>query len=153
MARFPLALVLMSCATAAVADDAARDRKAKVALALAGAKPAAVAQAPAPRPAPKSYPDGHAAATIDQMPLVVFIGCDSIPVPGAIVAKADSLGDVTGPAVIVGYPVGGRLYIDATLPGDPDPAKVGAAVKSAAKKIDLPTSKDMPAPKPLKWNL
>lgn len=147
MVRFSFALVLMSCALTALADDS-RERRAKVALALA--KPAGVALAPEPRPAPRTYERGYAAATANQEPLVVFVKCQPVPVEGAIVSKVDALGDVTGPAVVVLYPVGAKLYVDATLPPD-QPAKVKDAVKSAAKKIDAPAATDRPAPKPLSW--
>lgn len=145
---------LLTLAGLASADDIDRDRKARAALALAGAKPAAVARAPMPRLAPKSYSDGYRVATVDQKPLVVFVGCEAVPVPGAIVAKADSLGDVTGPAVVVGFPAGGKVLIDATLKGTPKPEDVLAAVKTAAKKIDLTPARPLPAaPKPLLWDL
>ena len=142
-----LALVLVSSVNA----DDARERRVKVALALA--EKAAPTAAPAPRQAAKCYTEGYRTATNDQMPLVVFVGCAWQPVEGAVVARADSLGDVTGPAVVIGYPVGGKLFIESTILGAPDALRVAASVKAAMKKIEVPGAKDMPAPKPLKWDI
>jgi hypothetical protein len=141
--------------------------KARVALALAEAEAkarkvvenaqAGPVVAPAPRTAaaksPKlGYSEGYKKATLDQMPLVIFVSCD-LPAPeGAIASKASSFGETTGPAVLVGFPQGDRLYIDATLTGANLTAeKIAAAVKAAAKKIETP-AKQMPgkaAPPPL----
>lgn len=147
----PALLVLLASALVAPADDS-RERRARVALALS-ARPPSPAAAPAPRPAAKSYPDGHAKAIERAEPLVVFVGCQSWPVEGAIVARAEApFAGVRGPAVVVGYPTGDRLYIDSTLP--PDPARVAEAVRAAQKKIEAPPAKHMPpAPKPLNWDL
>lgn len=147
---------LLALALVASADDAERDRRARAALALAGAKPRAaqgVACAPMPHPAPVTYPEGYRAATDEQVPLVVFVRCETVPVEGAVVARAETLGDVTGPAVVVGYPVGSKVLIEATLAGTPDPTKVKEAVRKAHGKIDAPATKDVPAPRPLKWDL
>ena len=153
-------LALMLLAAAGVVrgdDDQDRARKAKVALALAApAKPEPVASAPAPRPAGKlPYGDGYRRATAEQVPLVVFVGCDLPKPAGAISSKADGpFAGVAGPAVVVGYPRGDRLWIDATLPS-PTEADVQKAVEAARRKIDaVPQPKAMPAaPKPLDWQI
>jgi len=150
-----VAFVVAGCLGSQVRADeqGERERRAKVALALA-AKPSAVAVAPPPRPAAKTYPQGYSAATKQQQPLVVYVGCEAQPVPGAVVAKADApFAGVHGPAVVVAFPVGDKLLIDATVP--PDAAKVEMAVKAAQRKIDVPVlPQRMPAaPKPLSWNL
>ncbi len=151
--RMLIALAFLCIALTVTADDQQRERKARVALALAG-KPTTTALAPAPRPASKTYPAGYKAATIDQMPLVVFVSCTPLPVDGAIVARADVLGDVTGPAVVVGFPVGQKLFIDTTLKGEPKAEDVKRAVEAAQRKIELPPAKAMPAaPRPLNWDL
>jgi hypothetical protein len=152
-----LALVVVSLAGPVSAED--RDRRARAALALAAAPkapPAAVAVAPLPRVAkPKGYAQGHQESRDEQKPLVVFVGMDVVPVDGAIVSKTDApeFAGVTAPAVVVGYPVGDRLFVERTLSGAPTPAEVKAAVRDAARKIDSP-AKDMPAaPKPLDWQI
>lgn len=147
-------LMMLVCAGGLTASDDRdeRDRAARVALALA-AKPAPT-RAPAPRPVPKNYRDGYKAATVDQVPLVVFVACQPKQIAGAHVTKVDALGDVTGPAVVVGFPIGERLFIDATLQGDPTQADVTKAVEAARRKIEVPPAKRMPAaPKPLSWDL
>ncbi len=69
-----------------------------------------------------------------------------------MITKTETFGDVTGPAVVVGYPMRGRVLVETTLVGEPDPAKVTSAVKKAAGKIDTGApSKDTPAPRPLIW--
>ena len=155
-------LALMLLAAAGVVrgdDDQDRARKAKVALALAApAKPEPVASAPAPRPAGKlPYGDGYRRATVEQKPLVVFVGCDLPRPEGAVAAKAEGpFAGVTGPAVVVGYPVGDRLFVDATISGPAvTPANVQKAVDAAARKIEAqPAPKAMPAaPKPLDWQI
>lgn len=142
------------------ADRAARDRKAKVALALAGAakKSAAatpVAVAPAPRPVPKDYATGYKDAVQDARPLVVFVStAQNWPVEGAECSRAESFPGVKGPAVVVAYPQGSGLMMDATLPGEPDRAKVDAAVKAARRKIDRAPGEAAPAaPAPLNWQI
>ena len=152
-----LAGMLLAAGVARGDDD--RARKAKVALALAGAdRPTVAAAAPAPRPAAKiPYADGYRVATAEQKPLVVFVGCDLPKPQGAVSAKADGpFAGVTGPAVVVGYPVGDRLYVDATISGPAvTPANVQKAVDAAARKIEAqPAPKAMPAaPKPLDWQI
>ena len=150
-----LAGMLLAAGVARGDDD--RARKAKVALALAGAdRPTVAAAAPAPRPAGKlPYGDGYRRATAEQVPLVVFVGCDLPKPAGAISSKADGpFAGVAGPAVVVGYPRGDRLWIDATLPS-PTEADVQKAVVAARRKIDaVPQPKAMPpAPKPLDWQI
>jgi hypothetical protein len=151
--------VLALFVTLARGDDSQsdRDRAARAALALAaGNKPATIAAAPAPHAKlPKDYPAGHKQAIDTQQPLVVFVACEMRSVDGAVACKCDAptFGAVTGPAVVVGYPVGDRLMIDATLKGEPKPEVVQRAVKDAARKIDLPPAKAMPLPKPLDWQI
>lgn len=150
-----LAGMLLAAGVARGDDD--RARKAKVALALAGAdRPTVAAAAPAPRPAAKiPYADGYRRATVEQLPLVVFVGCDGRKPDGAISSKADGpFAGVAGPAVVVGYPRGDRLWIDATLPS-PTETDVQKAVDAARRKIDaVPQPKAMPAaPKPLDWQI
>jgi S1-C subfamily serine protease len=142
------------------ADDAQdqRDRKARAALALAATARPTIATAPAPRVAvPKDYPTGYRVATAEAKPLVVFVGpadVQAVPVPGAIVAKADDLPGVKAPAAVVAYPVNGKLYVHETLPADKlDPAKLVASVKAATKKVEVAPAPDKLAPKPLDWDV
>lgn len=155
LGRVAALVLFLGCSSAAGADDD-RARKAKVALALAGVTPTPAA-APAPRPAGKlSYPEGYQKAATEQQPLVVFVGCDGPRPAGAIISKADGpFAGVTGPAVVVGYPVGQRLYIDATIPCPADETMIQKAVEAARRKIDAtPPAKVMPAaPKPLDWQI
>lgn len=151
-------LVLSAGRVAGVEPEPDRGRKVRVALALsAGGGGAAAATAPAPRAAAGrlAYPEGYAKATLDQAPLVVFVGCDGHRVEGAVVARADALGDVRGPAVVVGFPRGDRVFVDATLPCPVDAGKLDAAVRAAARKIEgTPPAKPMPAaPVPLDWQI
>lgn len=152
-----LALMLLAAGIVRGDDDQDRARKAKVSLALAApARPEPVATAPAPRVAAKlPYGDGYRRATAEQVPLVVFVGCDLPKPAGAISSKADGpFAGVAGPAVVVGYPRGDRLWIDATLPS-PTEADVQKAVEAARRKIDaVPQPKAMPpAPRPLDWQI
>lgn len=135
-----------------------RDRRARAALALTAPSAPKVAAAPAPKPKSVAYADGYKRASVEQQPLVVYVGCPVEPVPGAVVSWAGEFRDVKAPAVVVGYPVGDRLYVHATLPGCPPAKEVAAEVKSAAKKCDpkpMPPRevKDAPAPKPLDWQI
>jgi hypothetical protein len=154
LVRVLFTLAVLCLAGAVLADEKSdRERKAKVALALAGGKSTAHI-APAPRPAAKSYPDAVEAAAIEQRPVVVFVGTEVWwPVDGAIACKTDrpSFGAVKAPAVVVGYTVGDRLLIDATLPGNVSPEAIEKAVRAAARKVDVLPAQPMPAPKPLKW--
>lgn len=129
-----------------------RARKARAALALAGAPPK-TAVAPAPHPKVTGYPEGYAKATSDLQPLVVYVGVPVTPVRGAVVVRIDSFAGVDAPAVVVGYPVADRLFISATLKGDATPKEVQAAADAAGRKIDAPSAKDTPAPKPLDWSV
>jgi hypothetical protein len=138
--------------------DAERDRKARAALALAGAAKPATATAPAPKLAvPKDYSTGYKVATADARPLIVFVGPPDVPVvpvPGAIVAKADSLPGIKAPAAVVTYPVGGKLYVHETLDATKlDPAKLATSVKAATKKVEVAPAPDKLAPKPLDWDV
>ena len=134
-----------------------RDRRAKAALAVAQSLPTAVRTpthvAPTPRPVePKTYAVGTKESLLDQSPLIVYVACPGIKIEGAIVCEVagPSFGPVTGPAVVVGYPSGGRLLIESTLPCPGTVSDIEAAVKAASKKIDRPAAKPMPAaPKPL----
>ena len=153
MKRLLATLCVLMLAGGVTADiDAERDRKARVALALAGGKPA-TATAPAPRAKAADYPEGYRKATADVQPLVVFVGLPARPVVGAVVAQADTFAGVTAPAVVIGYPVADRLMISVTLQGAPTGEQVQLAADTAAKKIDAPPAKDLPAPRPLSWNL
>lgn len=151
-------LVLAGVARADEKED--RDRKARAALALSApiAVPKAVATAPAPKAKSVAYGDAYKRASAEQQPLVVYVGTPMEPVPGAVVSWTDSFGDTKGPAVVVGYPVGDRLYVHATLPGAPTAEAVQREVKAAAKKADpkpMPPRevKDAPAPQPLDWHI
>lgn len=147
------AVLLALCAGSLHADDA-RDRKARAALALASTVRPAVALAPAPRAAvTRDYGAGCKAAAEQEKPLVVFVGCPGNEVAGAVVAKTDSLGEVKAPAVVVGFPAGDRLFIHATLDCPVTPERLGASVKAAAKKINDPAPREMPAPRPLDWDV
>lgn len=145
--------------SAASADDkGARDRKSRAALALAGAKAESPANlAPAPRVArAKDYPTGYAESLAEQRPLVVFVGCDPHPVPGAIVARTEAkeFAEITAPAVVVGYPVGGKLLIEKKLAGCPPVEDLKKLVDSAQQKVDVPPLKEhRPAPPPLNWQI
>lgn len=153
-----LIVVCVLCLVTAQArsdDRTDRDRKARAVLALSAPR-GGPATAPAPRPAPKDYATGHKESSLDGKPLVVFVGCQARQVPGAVVSRvmADTFGDTRAPAVVVGYPRGDRLYIESTLRGPATDAEINKAVESAAKKIDTPPTKPMPAaPKPLDWRL
>ena len=156
--RVLLALLLLLCLSPLFARgaDTERDRKARVALALAGTTTAPkIAAAPAPRVVvPKDYATGHAQAVSAEKPLVVFVGCNRAHlVTGAIVSRVEEFGDVVGPAVVIGYPVGDRVMIHATLQCPVADADLDAAVKAASKKINDPPAKAMPAPKPLDWEI
>lgn len=146
-------LVLVAlCVGPAPADDA-RARRAAVALALAGSVPSAVAPMPH-RPVAKSYGEGHKAATDEQVPLVIFVGCQGHAVDGAVVARAAALGDVRGPAAVVAYPVGKTLYVDRVMVCPVEQEKLRAAVRAAQQKTATPPRVDTPpAPAPLKWDL
>lgn len=151
-------LVLAGVARADEKED--RDRKARAALALSApiAVPKAVATAPAPKAKSVAYGDAYKRASAEQQPLVVYVGTPMEPVPGAVVSWTDSFGDTKGPAVVVGYPVGDRLYVHATLRGAPTAEAVQREVKAAAKKADpkpMPPRevKDAPAPQPLDWHI
>lgn len=133
-----------------------RDRKARAALALAAAaKVPAPTAAPTPRVGVKDYAAGHAASLLDQRPLVVFVGCDVQRCEGAHCAKVDgdSFGHVKGPAIVVGYPQGQKLFIETTLPFPAAPAELKRAVDAAARKIDPPAKRMPPAPAPDSWRI
>lgn len=148
-------LSLAFTAPARADDQDDRARKAKAAVAVARSLPTslpAIAAAPAPRVVePKNYADGHKESVSDQAVLVVYVACDGPRIEGAITCStpAPTFGKVQGPAVVVGYPSGGVVMIDSTLPCPADPKDVKRAVEKAAKKIDTPPAKQMPAPAPL----
>lgn len=159
-ATLTLVYLILSAAWSRGDDD--RTRRARVALALAagpgGAE--AVTLAPPPRPAaarPKDYASGYREATRDGKPLVVYVGtAKSAEVPGAVVAKVDApeFAGAKGPAVVVGYPSGGRVLVDAVLPAPADPAELEKVVKTAGKKIENISPAKLPAaPKPLDWQI
>lgn len=156
MIRVALAVSLVAVLgqTASASDEQAD--KAKALLALSKAKGARAATAPAPHaPAPKDYATGYKAATADQVPLVVFVGCDVKPTAGAVACKCDapSFGEAKAPAVVVGYPVGEKLMVDTTIKGQGTEAELKRAVEKAARKIgDIP-AKPMPAPAPADWQI
>lgn len=159
-------LALVSLAPALTADDqSARERKVKVALALTAGDAAAkakarvtVAPAPAPSPRvvePKDYATGYKKAEAEKLPLVVYVRCESpARVPGAVVSRvqADEFAGVKAPAVVVGYPSGDRIIVDAVLGCTASEAEVERAVKAAGKKVAEPLPKDTKAaPPPLNW--
>ena len=152
MKRLATLCVLMLAGGVTADEKTDRDRKARAALALAGGKPLPQT-APAPRAKAADYPEGYRKATADVQPLVVFVGLPARPVVGAVVAQADTFAGVTAPAVVIGYPVADRLMISVTLQGAPTGEQVQLAADTAAKKIDAPPAKDLPAPRPLSWNL
>lgn len=139
----------------AAEPDTERDRKARVALALAGAGSPSVA--PMPRAVTtKDYAAGVKLATEQNRPLVVYVGCkgDHVTPAGAVVARAETLPDVDGPAAVVLYPVGADLYQHAVMPCPVEEERLAQAVKAAAKKVDAPAkSGDKAAPKPLEWDI
>lgn len=157
-----LALLLTVASVASSAADdpqTQRDRDAKAALALAAAVKRTTVTAPAPHEvgAPVSYPVGYEKSLSTQMPLVVFVGCKGHRVEGAIACEVKGLRefkDVTGPAVVVGYPQGKSLFIDSTMPCPVAPAILKKAVDAASKKIDAPVGKDTKqAPVPKDWRV
>lgn len=152
MVRTGIVATLAVFVAAPLCADEKRDRNARVALALA-ARPA-VSVAPAPHAAARCYATGYERAVETGLPLVVFVGCASIDVPGAVVAKADTLTGVDGPAVVVAVPQGGRLLQDAVLPCPTPKGDLERAVKAAARKVDSPAGKGLPvAPRPLNWEI
>jgi hypothetical protein len=140
-------LTLRARAAVALAEAEAAARKDAVATA---ARPHV---APAPRVSAKlAYPAAYKLAAEEQLPLVVFVGCDGAKPAGAVASRAESLGDVAGPAVVVAFPVGDRLHVDATIPaGEATAERVRAAVDAAAKKLEapprlMPARKSLPVP-------
>lgn len=162
IALFTLALL----AAPAPADDVKLKARAALALAQAQAEsesvraaPARPEAAPAPRAAaprrPKlPYSEGYRLAAAEQVPLVIYVGTDGPAPAGAVAAKAESFGDAPKPAVLVGFPQGNQLYIDATLRGEVSPEAVQRAVDAAKRKIDTP-AKDWGklAPPPLDYQI
>jgi len=150
-----LAVLLLGCTSVfGAGPDDELTRKAKVAFAMAGVPAPAVA--PPPRPVGKlPYGEGYSRATADQQPLVVFVGCDGPKPAGAVSAKVDGpFAGVAGPAVVVGYPRGDRLWIDTTLPGPVAPEAVQKAADAARRKISgAEAPKAMPGPAPLDWQI
>ncbi|WP_439627458.1 hypothetical protein [Gemmata sp.] len=153
------ALVLLAPVLSAD-DHGDRGRRARAAVAAAKAMaptaaaadaPGVAAVAPAPRPVvPKGYALGRKESLLDNAPLVVYVTCDGPKVEGAVTCfvPAPTFGDVTGPAVVVGYPAGDRMIIEKRLPKDAPHEAVKRAVENAAKKIEGPAAKQMP-PAPL----
>ncbi len=137
--------------TTSFAGELAEADKAKALIALSKAKGGRTATAPAP----KDYPAGYKAATADQVPLVVFVGCDVVPVVGSVACKCDapSFGEAKAPSVVVGYPVGEKLMIDTTIPGQGTETEVKKAVEKAARKIGDVPARPMPAPAPADWQI
>jgi hypothetical protein len=140
-------LTLRARAAVALAEAEAAARTGAVATA---ARPHV---APAPRVSAKlAYPAAYKLAAEEQLPLVVFVGCDGAKPAGAVASRAESLGDVAGPAVVVAFPVGDRLHVDATIPaGEATAERVRAAVDAAAKKLEapprlMPARKSLPVP-------
>ena len=154
-------LMLFLAAGTSSGDDRDVKRKVDVALALAKAealaKTSVVSIAPIPREAKKDYAAGHSESIRDSRPLVVFISCPQRRVEGAVTSHTDAaeFAGVTGPAVVVGYPVGDRLFVEGSLPCPYDDAKLQLVIGAAAKKIDAKgPAKAMPtAPKPLDWQI
>ena len=161
MIRYFLAVLLVGVFLSLVhADDREeRDRRARAILALTTTKTKKAATiAPAPRSVEiRDYPAGYTKATRDTKPLVVFVGCKAHPVEGAIVShiEADAFGETKAPAVVVGYPVGDRLLVEAALKCPTDKADLARAVKAAAGKIPTPMvpAEKPVAPKPLSWKI
>jgi hypothetical protein len=161
MTKSLLSLLLLAAVAGSVSADGDRERRVRVALALSGSRPAAssVAVAPPPRavvPKPAlAYADGYRLAAADQLPLVVFVGCEGrLTQADAVTTRVDTFGTVKSPAVVVGFPRGDRLFIDTVLNCPVREAELTAAVKTAAKKIDQnPAKMSPPAPPPLDWQL
>lgn len=150
MVRLLTIAALLAIVAPVDADDKDRDRKARAALALAGTE--ARAAAPAPRAKFMCYPNSHAKAVREQLPLVVWVGLEGRPIDGAISCRMDSFGDVMAPAIVVSHPAGDRMVIDVTLPATAKPADIAAAVKEATTHVgakQMPT--DKVAPLPLDW--
>lgn len=155
--RLLATVLLMALFGVGYADDKkALQLKAKAALALADGSPR-VSKAPTPRAVePRDYATGYNKSLVDQKPLVVFIGCEASPMEGAICSQVNgpNFGSYKGPAVVVCYPTADRLNFDSVLPCPPDPAALKKAVHDAARKIDKPAPKQMPAaPKPQEWKV
>lgn len=146
---------LLALCSPLFANDAERDRKARAALALAATVRPAIATAPAPRPVlPKDYAAGYKAAARADKPLVVFVGCKGEhTAPGAVVARADALPGVEGPAAVVLYPARGELYRHTVLRCPVTEDEITTAVRAAQGKVEAPKASDKPAPKPLNWDV
>lgn len=147
--------VKLQCRVALALAEAESNAK-RAAAAAANAIPA-VAPAPRVAVAKLPYSDAYRKASVDQLPLVIYVGTDGPRVDGAIPCKAATFGDAPVPSVLVGFPVGNRLYIDAKLAGDElTAAAVQKAVDVAAKKIEV-SAKELPgkvvAPPPLDYQI
>lgn len=147
-----------SCALAAD-EKSDRERKVRVAIAVAEAEAAArkrfAAVAPMPRAAaPKAlaYDEGHKKAAADQLPLVVYVGCEPRAVPGTVAVKVESYPRLDSPGVVVGYPCGGRMFEEKVFEGGcPAVGEIEKAAEKARRKIDakpMPATKDAPLPEP-----
>lgn len=150
-----LSLALALCVFTAVRADETgdRERRARAALALASVK--TVPTAPAPRAVePRTYADGYKVAADTRRPLVVFVGCDrEHNTPGCVTARVSAMGDVKSPGVVVGYPVGDRLYVHKVLKCPVTDEELSVAVRAAIGKISHATKDaDAAAPRPVDWN-
>lgn len=152
IATAAFALLIMTSFVAAD-EKGDRERRARAALALAG-KPSVVT-APAPRPATKSYPEGYKIATDQEKPLVVFVGCPGKhSVTGAVTASVDNFQDVESPAVVIGYPVKGKVYVHKVIRCPVSDEELNSAIRAASGKITAtPIEQAAPAPKPVNWDI
>lgn len=167
MKKLLLALVLMLIPAVAFSADtkADRERKVKVALALHKTNKTPAATLPVVAPAPKevappvtkklSYFDGVTKANAANLPLVIFVGCDlEYNTKEAILTKVDFFGSYARPSVLVGYSVGGRLYVEKQLDGKFTLEEVEKAVKDVSKKLLENPLQQMPAAEnPLNWQI
>ena len=158
-------LLIGGRACGADASDDATKRKVAVALAIAEAeaasrKASAVSVAPQPRPVTqKDYASGYAQSVLEGQPLVVFVSCKGHAVTGAIVSHTDAaeFAGIAGPAVVIAYPIGDRLYVDADgkMKCPVEAAVLQKVVDATAKKIAAkgPVKVMPPAPTPLDWQI
>jgi hypothetical protein len=137
--------VLILLAGFARADDAERDRKARVALAMAKVERTPPAPTPAPKPLPlPGYAEAHRLALKNGEPLVVYVGCDGghpiEQLPNVVIAATRELDGYGRGSVVIGYPRDGKLLVHAVLHCPEHGAPVAKAAEEARKKIGVPAS-------------
>ena len=157
LSRILSALVLLSLALTAPAEEPSCERKARVALALASAGKPTVAPGPRTVPFP-GYRVGYKTALADGKPLVVYVGCTGKHpierIDGAVVAVAPDLTGYEAGTIVVCYPSDKTVFVHAQFECKDHGDKVTAAVKDAVKKVVTPPAKaERAAPRPLSWDI